>query len=237
MPPKQDGVRWVHRWQRSGRNLSYLLTPAAPAPSRPGPQTGGRRRLPARGGLVGGMNPGCASGRGGGRPRGRARGLPLRVNSGAFFAWKELVCTARDDSSRRKSRCSPAHSNKWLSNGVIVNKRLRRRSSEKWLQKCTRWWRGCQLPRQRVLRKQGGKFASSHVARPLVRCKHRRTVPLSVALERADYANGCFKNQASAEKLCILSENAAAASAQALAELLLLCDGILTSNLATDRAP
>ena len=122
----------------------------------------------------------------------------------AFLRGNKLVCTARDDSSRRKSRCSPAHSNKWLSNGAIVNKRLRRRSSEKLLQKCTRWWRGCQLPRQRVLRKQGGKFASSHVARPLVRCKHRRTVPLSVALERADYANGCFKNQASAEKLCIL---------------------------------
>ena len=62
-------------------------------------------------------------------------------------------------------------------------------------------------------------------------------MPLPVAFERANYANGCFKNRASAEKLCILAVNAAAASAQALAELFLLCDGILTSNLATDRAP
>ena len=60
---------------------------------------------------------------------------------------------------------------------------------------------------------------------------------LSVALERADYANGCFKNRASAEKLLILTDNAAASSAQALAALLLLCDGILTSNLPSDRAP
>ena len=62
-------------------------------------------------------------------------------------------------------------------------------------------------------------------------------MPLPVAFDRAGYANGCLKNRASAEKLCILSENAAAASAQALAELFLLCDVILTSNLATDRAP
>ena len=47
----------------------------------------------------------------------------------------------------------------------------------------------------------------------------------------------CFKNRASAEKLCILTVNAAAASAQALAALLLLCDGILASNLPSDRAP
>ena len=60
---------------------------------------------------------------------------------------------------------------------------------------------------------------------------------LSVALERADYANGCFKNRASAEKLLILTDNAAAASPQAAAALHLLCDGILTSNLTTDRAP
>ena len=26
MPPKQDGVRWVHRRQRLGRNLSYLVS-------------------------------------------------------------------------------------------------------------------------------------------------------------------------------------------------------------------
>ena len=29
-------------------------------------------------------------------------------------------------------------------------------------------------------------------------------MPLPVAFERANYANGCFKNRASAEKLCIL---------------------------------
>ena len=62
-------------------------------------------------------------------------------------------------------------------------------------------------------------------------------MPLPVAFDRAGYANGCLKNRASAEKLCILTDDAAAASAQAPAELLLLCDGILTSNLATDRAP
>ena len=50
----------------------------------PWPQTGHRGRLPARGGLVGGVNPGCASGLGGGRTRGRARGPALQVNFCAF---------------------------------------------------------------------------------------------------------------------------------------------------------
>ena len=62
-------------------------------------------------------------------------------------------------------------------------------------------------------------------------------VLLSVALEAAERPHASGNHRASAEKLCILSENAAAASAQALAALLLLCDGILTSNLPSDRAP
>ena len=60
---------------------------------------------------------------------------------------------------------------------------------------------------------------------------------LPVAFDRADCTNGCLKNRASAEKFCNLSDNAATASAQALAALLLLCDRILTSNVPTDRAP
>ena len=51
MPPKQDGVRWVHRRERSGRNVSYLLTPAAPAPSGPGPRPEAEGACPLAGAL------------------------------------------------------------------------------------------------------------------------------------------------------------------------------------------
>ena len=64
----------------------------------PWPQAGHRSRLPARGGLVGGVNPGCASGLGGGRPRGRARGPALRVNVCAFSH-------AKTSSVTRATRC------------------------------------------------------------------------------------------------------------------------------------
>ena len=39
---------------------------------------------------------------------------------------------------------------------------------------------------------------------PTVRYKDFRMMPLPVAFDRAGYANGCLKNRASAEKLCIL---------------------------------
>ena len=68
----------------------------------PWPQTGHRRRLPARGGLVGGVNPGCASGLGGGRPRGRARGPALRVNVCAFSH-------AKTGSVTRATPCGAEH--------------------------------------------------------------------------------------------------------------------------------
>ena len=60
---------------------------------------------------------------------------------------------------------------------------------------------------------------------------------LPVALEAADRPQASQNHRASADKFCILTDDAAAASAQALAALLLLCDGILTSNLPSDRAP
>ena len=69
---------------RNGRFYLTAHDEKAPCAQWPWPQTGHRRRQPARGGLVGGVNPGCASGLGGGRPRGRARGPALRVNFCAF---------------------------------------------------------------------------------------------------------------------------------------------------------
>ena len=86
-PPVPTQLALAGRYSVCLRNGCFYLTARDERTSCaqwPWPQTGHRSRLPARGGLVGGVNPGCASGLGGGRPRGRARGLPLRVNFGAF---------------------------------------------------------------------------------------------------------------------------------------------------------
>ena len=89
-------------------------------------------------------------------------------------------------------------------NNAALGRRRRRRLREKLVQKCATRWKGPQaLPTARPLQTDGEIACRPGEARR-VRNPGYRMMPSSVALERADYANGCFKNHASAEKLCIL---------------------------------
>ena len=83
-------------------------------------------------------------------------------------------------------------------NGAALGRRRRRRLREKLVQKCATRWKGPQaLPTARPLQTDGEIACRPGEARR-VRNPGYRMMPSSVALERADYANGCFKNRASA---------------------------------------
>ena len=168
-----------------------------------------------------------------------AGGALIALLNGAFshLPRENRLCTSRNSLRRQTSwRCSHT-SKKHVSNGGALSLRRRHRRPPGVRNHAQDGFAGLPVFAAAHSLQAGGDFASSSGDVSILRCMDCWMVLLPVALEAADRPQASWNHRASADKFCILSENAAAASAQALAELLLLCDGILTSNLATDRAP